>query len=128
MSMAYIFSVSKHCGDCSVWYVTFCEEPIDFKCSCLRMESLGLPCDHILAALLYLDFDHLPKCLVLNRWSKFAKDSIRESYACGSLYRDAQPAAKFSAIVQMYKVVAELVYNDLGEYKLLTYWVVKLVA
>jgi hypothetical protein len=116
MSMGYIFSVSKYCGDGTVWHVTFCEEPIDFKCSCLRMESLGLPCDHILAALLYLDFDHLPKCLVLERWSKFAKESIRESYASGSLYWDAQPAARFSAIVQMCKVVAELVYNDLGEY------------
>jgi hypothetical protein len=80
------------------------------------MESLGLPCDHILAAMLYLDFDHLPKCLVLPRWSKFAKDSIRDTYASGSLYWDAQPAARFSAIVQMCKVVAELVYNDLEEY------------
>ncbi|WJX74512.1 hypothetical protein P8452_58158 [Trifolium repens] len=116
MSMGYIFNVSKYCGDGSVWYVTFCEEPIDFRCSCLRMESLGLPCDHILAAMLYLDYDHLPKCLVLPRWSKFAKDSIRDSYASGSLYWDAQPAARFSAIVQMCKVVAELVYNDIEEY------------
>ncbi|MCI24983.1 protein FAR1-RELATED SEQUENCE 5-like, partial [Trifolium medium] len=49
-------------------------------------------------------------------WSKFAKDSIRDTYASGSLYWDAQPAARFSAIVQMCKVVAELVYNDLEEY------------
>ncbi|PNX61051.1 protein FAR1-related sequence 5-like, partial [Trifolium pratense] len=116
LSMGYIFNVSKYCGDGSEWYVTFCEEPIDFKCSCLRMESLGLPCDHILATMLYLDFDQLPECLVLPRWSKYAKDSIRDTYASGSLYWDAQPAARFSAIVQMCKVAAELVFNDLEEY------------
>ncbi|CAJ2658779.1 unnamed protein product [Trifolium pratense] len=116
LSTGYIFNVSKYCGDGSEWYVTFCEEPIDFKCSCLRMESLGLPCDHILATMLYLDFDQLPECLVLPRWSKYAKDSIRDTYASGSLYWDAQPAARFSAIVQMCKVAAELVFNDLEEY------------
>ncbi|KAK2375528.1 protein FAR1-RELATED SEQUENCE [Trifolium repens] len=116
MSTGYIFNVSKYCGDGSVWYVTYCEEPIDFKCCCLRMESIGLPCDYILAVMLYLDFDELPNCLVLPRWSKFAKDSIREKYASGSLYWDSQPAARYSGIVQMSKVVAELVYDDLEEY------------
>ncbi|KAK2429541.1 protein FAR1-RELATED SEQUENCE [Trifolium repens] len=115
MSTGYIFNVSKYCGDGSVWYVTYCEEPIDFKCCCLRMESIGFPCDHILAVMLYLDFDELPSCLVLPRWSKFAKDSIREKYGSGSLYWDSQPAARYSGIVQMSKVIAELVYDDLEE-------------
>jgi len=67
MSMGYIFTVSKYCGDGRVWHVIYCEEPVVFKCSCLRMESLGLPCDHIIVILLYLDFKDLPKCLVLPR-------------------------------------------------------------
>ncbi|XP_024631987.1 protein FAR1-RELATED SEQUENCE 7 [Medicago truncatula] len=72
MSTWYIFTVSKYCGDGSVWRVACCQEPIDLKCSCFRMESIGLPCHHILSVLLYLDFDDLPKCLVMPRWSKFA--------------------------------------------------------
>lgn len=72
ISMGYIFTISKYRGDGRVWHVTYCEEPVVLKCSCLRMESLGLLCDHILVVLLYLDFDDLPKCLVLQRWSKFA--------------------------------------------------------
>jgi len=110
MSMGYIFTVSKYRDDGRVWHVTYCEEPVVLKCSCLRMESLGLSCDHI------LDFDELPKCLVLPRWSKFAKYSIRGSYVNGSLYWDSQVAARYSGLVQMCKVVAEMVYEDQDEY------------
>ena len=116
MSMGYIFTVSKYCGDGRVWHVTYCEEPVVFKCSCLRMESLGLPCDHILAILLYLDFEDLPKCLVLPRWSKFVKDSICGSYANGSLYWDSQIVARYSGIVQMCKVEDDDEYNCVVDY------------
>jgi hypothetical protein len=66
--------------------------------------------------MLYLDVDDLPSCLVLPRWSKHAKDQIREKYGNGSLYWDSQPAARYSGIVQMSKVVAELVHNDVDEF------------
>ena len=101
MSMGYIFTVLKYFGEGGVWHVTYCEEPVVLKCSCLRMESLGLPCDHIFYVLLYLDFDELPKCLVFPRWAKFARDSIHDSYANGSLYWDSQIAARYSGIVQI---------------------------
>lgn len=116
MSTGSIFKVMKYCGGGSEWSVAYCEEPIELKCSCLRMESLGLPCDHIVAVLMCLDFDDIPDSLVLPRWSKFAKDSIRERYASGSLYWDSQPAARYSGIVHLCKLVAELVYEDPDEY------------
>ena len=40
------------------------------------MESFGLPCTHIIAVMVHLDVDELPKSLVLDRWSKRAKKSI----------------------------------------------------
>ncbi|KAL4274738.1 hypothetical protein AHAS_Ahas20G0037200 [Arachis hypogaea] len=40
------------------------------------MESFGLPCVHILAILVRLDIDSLPKSLVLARWSKAAKEDL----------------------------------------------------
>jgi hypothetical protein len=116
MSTGFILKVDKYCGDGQIWHVTYCEDPLDLRCSCLRMESLGLPCDHIVAVMLYLDVDDLPSCLVLPRWSKHAKDQIREKYGNGSLYWDSQPAARYSGIVQMSKVVAELVHNDVDEF------------
>jgi hypothetical protein len=116
MSTGYILKVVKYCGDGRTWHVTYCEDPRDLRCSCLRMESLGLPCDHIVVVMLYLDIDDLPSCLVLPRWSKYAKDQIREKYGNGSLYSDSQPAARYSGIIQMCKVVAELVHNDVNEF------------
>jgi len=47
---------------------------IDFwHCSCLRMESFGLPCPHIIHLLFYLDFVEIPKFLGLDHWTKDAK-------------------------------------------------------
>ena len=40
------------------------------------MESFGLPCIHIIAVLVHLDVDELPKSLVLDRWAKRAKQCI----------------------------------------------------
>lgn len=51
------------------------------------------------------------------KWSKFAKDLIRDKYCSGSLYWDSQSAARYSGIVKMCKVVAGLVYEDLDEYQ-----------
>jgi hypothetical protein len=116
MSTGYILKVVKYCGDGRIWNVTYCEDPLDLRCSCLRMESLGLPCDHIVVVVLYLDIDDLPSGLVLPKWSKSAKDQIREKNGNGSLYWDLQPAARYSGIIQMCKVVAELVHNDVNEF------------
>ncbi|GAU44815.1 hypothetical protein TSUD_400340 [Trifolium subterraneum] len=93
MSSCCIYKVAKYCGNGDAWYVThstYAEEK--FKCSCLRMESIGLPCDHIVCVLVYLDIDELPKCL------------------------DSQVAARYSSLVKMSKDVAELVYDDLDDY------------
>ncbi|KAL4357720.1 hypothetical protein AHAS_Ahas09G0214900 [Arachis hypogaea] len=60
----------------------------EFVCSCLRMESFGLPCVHILAVLVRLDFVSLPKNLVLPRWSKAAKEDLCYERLSGQ-YSDA---------------------------------------
>ncbi|XP_057739781.1 protein FAR1-RELATED SEQUENCE 5-like [Arachis stenosperma] len=38
-----------------------------YKCSCMRLESLGIPCDHVVAVLVHLDAIELPKSLILDR-------------------------------------------------------------
>ncbi|XP_057758222.1 uncharacterized protein LOC130978172 [Arachis stenosperma] len=50
-------------------------EPISnsFNCTCMRMESFGIPCVHIVAVCVRLDLGELPESLVLRRWSKTAK-------------------------------------------------------
>jgi hypothetical protein len=117
MSRCCIYKVAKYCGNGDAWYVTHSEYAVEkFKCLCLRMESIGLPCHHIVCVLVYLDIDELPKCLVLPRWTKIAKDSINGSYPGGSLYWDSQVAARYSSLVKMSKDVAEMAYHDLDDY------------
>ncbi|CAJ2657880.1 unnamed protein product [Trifolium pratense] len=43
---------------------------------CKKMESFGLPCEHIIAVLVFLDVAELPNTLVAARWTKNAKDAI----------------------------------------------------
>ena len=55
-----IYTVSKYCMAVKEWHVSFYQTSVVYKCSCLRIESLGIPCDHILAILVYLDIAELP--------------------------------------------------------------------
>ncbi|PNY06701.1 protein FAR1-RElateD SEQUENCE [Trifolium pratense] len=86
MSRCRIYKVGKYCGNGEAYYVTHLEYAVDkFKCSCLRMESIDLPYDHIVCVLVFLDIAKLPTYLVL------------------------------PSLVKMSKDVAELVYDDLDD-------------
>ncbi|XP_057744829.1 protein FAR1-RELATED SEQUENCE 5-like [Arachis stenosperma] len=47
-----------------------------FTCTCMRMESFGIPCVHILSVCVRLDLVEIPENLVLRRWSKAAKMEV----------------------------------------------------
>ncbi|RYR02194.1 hypothetical protein Ahy_B06g081014 [Arachis hypogaea] len=47
-----------------------------FTCNCMRMESFGIPCVHILSVCVKLDLVEIPESLVLRRWSKAAKMEV----------------------------------------------------
>ncbi|XP_072058266.1 protein FAR1-RELATED SEQUENCE 12-like [Arachis hypogaea] len=47
-----------------------------FNCTCMRMESFGIPCVHILAVCVRLDLVEIPESFMLRRWSKAAKMEI----------------------------------------------------
>ena len=63
MVMFSVYMVLKYCSG-SVWHVSYCPPTVHFSCCCMRMQSIGLPCDHILAVLVCLNFMELPSSLV----------------------------------------------------------------
>ncbi|RYR78041.1 hypothetical protein Ahy_A01g002772 [Arachis hypogaea] len=67
------FNVQKYRKPEMAWQVKHENTTNTFTCSCLRMESFGLPYVHILAVLVQLDVVVIPDTLVLRRWSKTAK-------------------------------------------------------
>ncbi|XLT65906.1 hypothetical protein S245_023813 [Arachis hypogaea] len=60
-----VYVTQKYRRPNSRWTMVHMRRKEEFVCSCVRMESFGLPCVHILAVLVRLDFVSLPKNLVL---------------------------------------------------------------
>ncbi|KAL4357095.1 hypothetical protein AHAS_Ahas09G0152400 [Arachis hypogaea] len=54
--------------------VFFFDIEMEFNCLCMRMESFGIPCEHIVCILVHEDIDELPRSLVLPRWTKTHKE------------------------------------------------------
>jgi hypothetical protein len=98
MATFSIYSVTKYRDEGHVWCVSHGSLNNEFKCSCLRMEPIGIPCEHIVAILVYLDIIDFPDSLVLNRWSMFSKESIRGNYEDDSHYWDSHLVARRSLI------------------------------
>ncbi|KAG4963499.1 hypothetical protein JHK85_040954 [Glycine max] len=110
-----VYIVVKYCSG-SVWRVSYCPSTVDFTCSCMRMQSIGLPCDHILAVLVSLNFMELPSSLVLNRWSKLATEQMKDKYPDSAMYWDSQLMARYATLVEVSRQVCAAAYCDEEEY------------
>ncbi|XP_057431820.1 protein FAR1-RELATED SEQUENCE 5-like [Lotus japonicus] len=75
-STCIICFVSRFSLSSRKWNVTLSKTTSEFKCSCMRMESYGIPCDHILAVCRYLDLPEIPSSLIVGRWTKDAKEGL----------------------------------------------------
>ncbi|XP_027363104.1 protein FAR1-RELATED SEQUENCE 4-like [Abrus precatorius] len=80
--VSHAFELEKFAAMCSrrpkQWNVSLEPTKMEICCSCLAMESFGLPCPHIVAVLVSLQVDYLPSCLLLSRWTKLAKGGYKE--------------------------------------------------
>ena len=110
-----IYTVVKYCSG-SVWLVSYCPSTVDFSRSCMRMKSIGLPCDHILVVLVSLNFMELPSSLILNRWSKLATKQMKDKYPNFAMYWDSQLMARYATLVEVSRQVCEAAYCDEEEY------------
>ncbi|KAG4940931.1 hypothetical protein JHK82_044609 [Glycine max] len=110
-----VYTVVKYCSG-SVWRVSYCPSTVDFTCTCMRMQSIGLPCDHILAMLVSLNFMKLPSSLVLNKWSKVATKQMKDKYPNSTTYWDSQLMAMYATLVEVSRQVCVAAYRDEEEY------------
>ncbi|KAL4396811.1 hypothetical protein AHAS_Ahas01G0129200 [Arachis hypogaea] len=122
-SSCKIYQVSKFYKPNMIWHVSFHGEQDEFKCSCMRMDSIGIPCSHILAVLGFLDIVELPKSLVLRRWTRKAKEGISGYDDMGSLMEDSLAISRRACLAHwahsgdnnMMKGHAEYMYEDLAK-------------
>ncbi|RYR69034.1 hypothetical protein Ahy_A03g015559 [Arachis hypogaea] len=71
------------------WHISHYQNGSFFKCSCMRIETLEIPCDHIIAVFHHLDITEMPASVVLERWSKDARSRVRAFMEKGPFYWDS---------------------------------------
>ncbi|XP_016192065.1 protein FAR1-RELATED SEQUENCE 9-like [Arachis ipaensis] len=77
-STCSLFEVTMYCRDQS-WSVAWDEADDEFTCSCLRMESFGIPCVHMVGVFVYLNITQLPVKTICKGWTKKAKQPAVDS-------------------------------------------------
>ena len=106
IAITIIYVVIKYCDQKRTWHVSYCPSDSEFRCSCQRMESFGIPCVHVINVLVYLDFDRLPECLILRRLTMEAKEGIVVPNVECCLFGDS---CYISRVVSMKAAMAELI-------------------
>ncbi|XP_016178521.1 protein FAR1-RELATED SEQUENCE 5-like [Arachis ipaensis] len=97
------YIVCKHGRPDFTWTVDFCQEKLIFMCTCLRMESFGIPCEHIVKVLVDRDIREILRSLVLDRWTKKVKSALNDP---SGFTRDAIVISRQSALVEFSKQLA----------------------
>ncbi|XP_057758258.1 protein FAR1-RELATED SEQUENCE 5-like [Arachis stenosperma] len=88
-----------------VWEVEWVDNGNAITCSCMRMESFGILCEHIISVLVRRDVRKIPKCLVLQRWTKKAKESMSES---SSFTSELQANSRLCILNECAKMMSEV--------------------
>ncbi|RYR77554.1 hypothetical protein Ahy_A01g002060 [Arachis hypogaea] len=94
------YIVCKHGRPDFMWTVEFCQEEMIFMCTCLRMESFGIPCEHIVKVLDEREICEIFWSLVLNRWTKKVKSALNDA---SGFTRDAVVISHQSALMEFSK-------------------------
>ncbi|RYR29051.1 hypothetical protein Ahy_B01g053339 [Arachis hypogaea] len=68
-----------------------------------RMESFGIPCEHIVKVLVDRDICEIPRSLVLDRWTKKVKSALNDP---SGFMRDAVVISRQSALMEFSKQLA----------------------
>ncbi|RYR21236.1 hypothetical protein Ahy_B03g066521 [Arachis hypogaea] len=97
------YIMCKHGRPDFMWTVDFCQEKMIFMCTCLRMESFGIPCEHIVKVLVDRDICEILRSLVLDRWTKKVKSALNDP---SGFTRDAVVISRQSALMKFSKQLA----------------------
>ncbi|RYQ83685.1 hypothetical protein Ahy_B10g102468 [Arachis hypogaea] len=97
------YIMCKHGRPDFMWTVDFHQEEMIFMCTCLRMKSFGIPCEHIVKVLVDRDICEIPRSLVLDRWTKEVKSALNDP---SGFTRDAVVISRQSALMEFSKQLA----------------------
>ncbi|RYR63784.1 hypothetical protein Ahy_A04g021539 [Arachis hypogaea] len=114
--MCKIYTLSRSGDAQREWQVSHYPNGTFFKCSCMRMESLGIPCDHIVAVLVHMDATEIPSTLVLGRWSKDARSKVREFMEKGPFCWDSMVNCRNWMLNDLCRELCVVASNDADQF------------
>ncbi|KAJ1404848.1 protein FAR1-RELATED SEQUENCE 5-like [Sesbania bispinosa] len=86
------------------------------KCAAKYLTKEGLTCEYIIAVLGHLSILDLPRCLVLKRWSKGAKDCVQYYNGDGNNSWNASKPARGDDMMYLFSVLERLNNDTVDEY------------
>ncbi|RYQ90632.1 hypothetical protein Ahy_B09g096681 isoform A [Arachis hypogaea] len=104
-----IYSVGLDRMPNEMWRVFCCDIEMEFNCLCMRMESFGIPCEHIVCVLVHEDIEELPRSLVLPRWTKTAKVGLQNAVG---LHWDSLMLSQYSCLMDWFRQLANFACRD----------------
>ncbi|KAJ1442767.1 Zinc finger, PMZ-type [Sesbania bispinosa] len=117
MASYSVYTVSKSVAHDREWHVSFNPPTVDLSCSCHMVESFGLPCHHIICVLGYLGISDLPKCLVLDRWTRMANQSLRAKYVDAAYFREAHEISERGSLSYHFKELMKEAFYGAEAYR-----------
>ncbi|RYR13752.1 protein FAR1-RELATED SEQUENCE 9-like [Arachis ipaensis] len=114
-STCTLFEVAMYCQGRS-WNISWGEMDDEFRCSCLRMESFGIPCVHIIGVLVRLNMIVIPDSLILGRWTKKAKQSPINNYVFSGEIPDAAYMSMHAAMLDDCRELVKLSCSYFEDY------------
>ncbi|RYR62196.1 hypothetical protein Ahy_A04g019597 [Arachis hypogaea] len=88
----------------------------EFRCSCLRMESFGIPCVHIVGVLVRLNMVVIPGSLILGRWTKKAKQPPINNHVFSGEIPDAAYMSMHAAMLDDCRELVKLSCSNFEDY------------
>ncbi|KAK0605507.1 hypothetical protein LWI29_027672 [Acer saccharum] len=84
-------------GD-KTWNVRYTPSTNIFKCSCKMFNTTGIPCSHAFSVMKAMNQHHIPETLILQRWTKNAKDVSELDSSSTVTAPDVMQLARYGAL------------------------------
>ncbi|KAK0588220.1 hypothetical protein LWI29_036127 [Acer saccharum] len=69
-----MYTFQKFASGDKTWNVKYTPSTNVFKCSCQMFETIGIPCCHTFSVMKAMNQHHIPETLIMQRWTRNAKD------------------------------------------------------
>ncbi|KAJ1411932.1 Zinc finger, PMZ-type [Sesbania bispinosa] len=114
-----LFKLSEYCNRGKERRVDYDSSRSNFCCQCRLFESRGIPCSHIICVMKNEHVDHIPRSLVLARWTKSAKRNFMSGVEVQEVSSDVNNSSQIAALSAAFRRLCNVteknrtIFNDL---------------